>query len=224
MEATTMGGGLWERPLNDDMSQIERQVRNWNKWIWLCGDVYLESHIHSLDMAAWVLGDIGMKEGWGMGGRQQPRPEGWGNIFDHHAVSMQFANGVALTTYSRNQPGTMGHYDVHVIGTKGEAWTRSKRIISKDGDWRHRGRIENMYQVEHNHLFAAIRNDEPVNNGQYMTNSNMIGLLGRTASYTGQKISWGQLQKSTQRLGPAKYAWGDHTPLPLPIPGQTQFN
>jgi predicted dehydrogenase len=224
IEATTMSGNLWNRPITDEMSDVEKQLRNWNKWTWLCGDVYVESHIHSLDMAAWVMGDIPLADAWGMGGLQQPRSAAEGNIFDHHSVNARFTNNVVLTTYSRNQLGAMGHYDVHVIGSKGEAWTRSKRIVTKGGeDWRFRGRPKNMYQVEHDTLFAAIRADKPVDNSHYMINSNLMAILGRTASYTGQKITWEQLLKSEYKLGPKTDAFGPFQPPPVAVPGRTKF-
>lgn len=224
IEATTMSGGLWDRPVTDDMSDVEKQLRNWNKWTWLCGDIYVESHIHSIDMAAWVLGDVPAIDAWGMGGQQLPQSDDWGNIFDHHAVSARFQGNIPMTTWSRNQPGTFGHYDVHVIGSKGEAWTRSKHIIAADGtQWRFRGRIKSMYQAEHDALFAAIRADEPVDNSQYMINSNLIAILGRNACYTGKKVTWEQLLKSSTRLGPEKHVFGAFSPPPVAIPGRSQL-
>ncbi|MFT5126917.1 MAG: myo-inositol 2-dehydrogenase/D-chiro-inositol 1-dehydrogenase [Rhodothermales bacterium] len=223
IEATTMGGGLWNRPMTDGMSEMERQIRNWNKWQWLCGDIYLESHIHSLDMAAWALGDIFPVSAWGMGGRQVLNDPDIGNIFDHHHARFEFENGIVMTSYSRNQLRTMSHYDVHLIGTEGEAWTRTKRIIGKDGTWMHRGRVPNMYQEEHDRLFESIRNETPTDNSHYMCNSNKIGLLGRAAIYTGQPVTAKKLEASTQVLGPDVYEWGDHKPQPVPMPGITQL-
>ena len=223
IEATTMGGGMWQRPVNDNMSQMEQQIRNWNKWQWLCGDIYLESHIHSLDMAAWVLGDIFPKNAWGMGGRQITRPDNWGNIFDHHHARFDWGNGVMMTSSSRNQKGSISHYDVHVIGTEGEAWTRTKRISGKNGKWRYRGKPKNMYQEEHDRLFESIRKETPIDNSHYMCNSNKIALMGRAASYTGQLITDKKLDMSMQSLAPNSYEFGDHKAHPIPIPGVTKL-
>ena len=66
-----------------------------------------------------------------------------------------------------------------------------------------------MYRVEHEELFASIREGKPINNGHYMCNSTMIGILGRQAAYTGATVTWDECLKNDERLGPTEYAWGD---------------
>ena len=65
-----------------------------------------------------------------------------------------------------------------------------------------------MYQVEHNELFAAIRAGKRIDNSQYMAKSTMVAIMGRMATYTGQKITWDQAMNSKEDLSPAKYEWG----------------
>jgi hypothetical protein len=51
----------------------------------------------------------------------------------------------------------------------------------------------------------------------------MAAILGRMATYTGQKITWEQALASKEDLSPARYEWG---PLPVPkvaVPGVTRF-
>ena len=47
----------------------------------------------------------------------------------------------------------------------------------------------NMYQVEHDEMFAAIRAGKPINNGEAAAHSTLLALMGRTAAYTGQTIT-----------------------------------
>ena len=50
-----------------------------------------------------------------------------------------------------------------------------------------------------------------------------VAILGRMATYTGQKITWDRALSSREDLTLAHYAWG---PLPTPkvaVPGVTQF-
>ena len=117
----------------------------------------------------------------------------------------------------------MAHYDVHVVGTEGEAWTRTKRISGKNGKWRYRGKSPNMYQEEHDRLFDSIRKGISIDNSQYMCNSNKIALMGRAATYTGDLITEKRLDKSIQTLAPKAYVWGDHIPQPTPMPGVTKL-
>jgi hypothetical protein len=80
-----------------------------------------------------------------------------------------------------------------------------------------------MYQVEHDELFASIRKGEPINNGHYMCNSTMVAIMGRMAAYTGQTLTWEQLEKSSERLGPSDYAWTDVPTQAVAIPGKTSL-
>ena len=77
-----------------------------------------------------------------------------------------------------------------------------------------------MYDVEHQHLFKSIRDGKPINDGQYMSYSTMMAIMGREASYTGQKIKWSALMESEQTLGPKKLEFGDYTPDKVAMPGE----
>jgi hypothetical protein len=88
-----------------------------------------------------------------------------------------------------------------------------------------------MYDVEHQHLFAAIRSGNTINNGTYMARSTMLAILGRMVNYTGQSLTWEQAMNSQQVLAPKNYAFDAAPPTspdkdgnyPIPIPGQTKF-
>ena len=90
--------------------------------------------------------------------------------------------------------------------------------------WRFQGDAGNMYQVEHNELFASIRSGRPINNGDYMVKSTMMGIMGRMATYTGQEITWQRLCSSTEDLSPPRYEWGSLAVAPVARPGITQFS
>lgn len=80
-----------------------------------------------------------------------------------------------------------------------------------------------MYQVEHDELFASIREGRPINNGDYMAHSTLLAIMGRMATYTGEQITWDQALQSQEDLTPEAYEWG---PAPEPIiavPGRTKF-
>ena len=84
-----------------------------------------------------------------------------------------------------------------------------------------------MYDVEHVELFKSIRDGNPINNGQYMCYSTLLAIMGRMATYTGQRITWEDAMNSKLDLTPESYAWG---PVKLPpealavaMPGKTPF-
>jgi hypothetical protein len=74
-----------------------------------------------------------------------------------------------------------------------------------------------MYDLEHVALFDAIRKNEPVNCGNYMTTSSAMAILARETCYTGKQISWDSLVKSDATFALPKYDWDVQPPV-LPGP------
>ena len=64
------------------------------------GDHNVEQHVHSLDKAMWVMGDEPPVQAIGLGGRQVRTGDKWGDIYDHHAVVYEYANGTPLFAYT----------------------------------------------------------------------------------------------------------------------------
>ena len=90
--------------------------------------------------------------------------------------------------------------------------------------WRYEGEPNNMYQTEHDELFASIRSGTPINDGTRMAKTTLMAILGRMAAYTGQKITWEQALDSQQNLVPEKLEWNTKIDQPpLAIPGITKF-
>jgi hypothetical protein len=80
-----------------------------------------------------------------------------------------------------------------------------------------------MYQTEHNELFASIRDGKPINDGDWMAQSTLMGIMGRMAAYTGQEVTWEQAMKSDERLVPDKLDWKMKLDIaPMPMPGVTR--
>lgn len=215
-------GSLWMKPRQPEWSDMEWQLRNWLYFTWLSGDFNVEQHVHSLDKAAWAMGDEPPVRCVGLGGRQVRTEPEYGHIFDHHAVQYEYANGVRLFAYCRQQDGCTTDVDDYILGTKGRA-TVLKNRIEGPNEWRYRGQKNNMYQTEHDELFAAIRSGQPINNGVYMARSTMLAIMGRMATYTGREITWDQAINSTEDLTPSAYEWGSLAVAPVAMPGRTPF-
>ncbi|MFK5923436.1 MAG: Gfo/Idh/MocA family oxidoreductase [Verrucomicrobiota bacterium] len=215
-----------ERGANE--SDIEWQIRNWYNYSWLGGGGLVEQAIHSVDKIGWVMGDQSPISCRSVGGLQVPQ-EG-GNIFDHIHASYEYPNNVWCHLGQRKLPGCFGENADYVVGTKG------KLIIGKGKDpyiEDHSGKViwkwrtprknageQNMYQVEHNELFASIRSGNFINDGDRMINSTMLGIMARIAAHSGQKVTWEQALNSGEDLGPDEPAWSDSfKPNSVPMPG-----
>ena len=214
---------LWHRGDQPDWSRMEYEVRNWLYFHWLSGDIIIEQAVHSLDKTAWLQGDIHPLQAFGMGGRQQRTDPKYGNVYDHHTVFYEYPNGVRVFFTCRQQDGCYDIVDELVLGTKGQARILAN-VIEGEHPWHYEGPDANMYDLEHEALFRSIRQGQPINNGHYMANSTMIGIMGRMCSYTGQALTWDQCINSQERLGPTEYAWTDDVPTSeIAIPGKTRF-
>lgn len=222
IQTNYLTGTLWHHGDKPEWSRMEYQLRNWLYYTWLSGDHNVEQHVHSLDKTAWLLGDSHPLSAVGLGGRQQRVDPKWGHIFDHHAVAYEYANGVRVFSYCRQQDGCSNNVDEYVMGTKGQAQIL-KHQIKGEVNWRYSGPKPNMYDVEHQELFASIRSGKPIHNGDYMANSTMIAIMGRMSTYTGKTVSWEQCTSSQERLGPTTYDWTDLPEPPVAVPGITQL-
>jgi len=220
-------GGLWHRGRKPEWSEMEYQMRNWLYFTWLSGDHIVEQHIHSLDKALWLNGDKPPVRAFGLGGRQVRSAEKWGHIYDHFAICYEWESGVKTFAYTRQMGQCHNDVDDFVLGTKGKAAVlgtrRRPRISNADGDWHYQGERPSMYDVEHRELFAALRSGNTINNGEYMSNSTLLAIMGREACYTGQMITWDDLLNSELDLSPAKYEWGDVIQPSVAIPGSTKL-
>jgi predicted dehydrogenase len=225
-------GGLWHRDREPGWSDMEYQVRNWLYFTWLSGDHNVEQHVHSLDKAAWAMKNEYPVKAVGLGGRQVRTGPEYGHIFDHHAVVYEYASGARLFSFCRQQPKTDGDVSDHYWGTKGTCDVIASfppRVDIKGAQpWVYRGKgdslDQDMYQVEHNELFASIRDGKPINDGDWMAKSTLMAIMGRMATYTGKVIGWEQALRSKEDLSPKEYDMKASLPEPkVALPGVTKF-
>jgi predicted dehydrogenase len=225
MHTNYNAGELWSFPRKPGWSDMEWQLRNWLYFTWLSGDHIVEQHIHSLDKMIWAMKDLPPVRANGTGGRQVRTAEQFGHIFDHHAVVFEWDSGVKLFSYCRQQDGTQKDVNDYIYGTRGVCSVMGHQITGKQ-PWqlpRKVSRGSDMYQNEHDELFASIRAGKPINNGDYMCQSTLMAIMGRMATYTGQTITWDMLLNSKEDLTPSSYAFGPLPVAPVAMPGKTKF-
>jgi predicted dehydrogenase len=226
--------GVWVNPRKDGQTEMEYQMRNWYYFNWLCGDHITEQHIHNIDVINWFKGGYPVKA-QGMGGRQVRKGKDNGEIFDHHYVEFQYADGSILNSQCRHIPKTMAKVDELLVGTNGKIFCGAANIVDKKGKvlYQFDKKTENdAYQSEHDELFAAIAKGEykfaDADNG---ARSTMTSILGRLATYTGRIVEWDAAINSGLDLQPKTYAWDAAPPIlpgadgfyPVAVPGVTKF-
>jgi hypothetical protein len=139
----------------------------------------------------------------------------------------EYAGGVKAFCTCRQMDGCANDVNDHIFGTRGTLHTISNEIsVGGKTTWKYRpakGDNNDMYQAEHNELFASIRNGSPINNGDYMTKSTLMAIMGRMSAYTGKTVTWEQALNSKESLGPMAYEWGALPTPPVAVPGVTAF-
>lgn len=220
-------GTLGLRPRKPEWSDMEYQLRNWYYYTWASGDHIVEQAIHSINKIAWAMGDEMPVAATAVGGRQVRTGPEYGHCYDHFAVVYEYKDGARAFHDCRQTEGCFSDNTDWFAGTKGTCFVNSwgpTEIIKGENPWHWEGDPgPDKYRHEHEVLFRAIRNREPVNDGVWMANSTMMAILGRMAAYTGQRITWEQAMQSKEDLSPAKYEWGPLPTPPVAMPGRTKF-
>ena len=226
MQANDFRGPIWVKPRQPGWTDMEYHMRNWYYFTWLSGDFNVEQHVHMLDLCSWAMNNEYPLSAIGTGGRQVRTGPEYGNIYDHHSVIYEYKNGAKLFATCRQQPGCAGDISATVYGSKGSAYFSSRGSYIQVGNDREKmeGESSTIYQIEHDELFASIRKDDVMNNGEYMSKSTLLAILGRMATYTGQKVTWQAAMDSSEDLSPSGYTW-DAQPPPseIAIPGITKL-
>lgn len=231
-------GGVWvrdraqyEQKAGRKLTEMEYQMRNWYYFNWLCGDHIVEQHIHNIDVANWVKQGHPVRA-QGQGGRLVRTGKDHGEIYDHHFVEFEYADGSRVLSQCRHMPDCLNRVTEGFHGTMGIA-PKPGELYSASGEtiYKHHDKDDpNPYQVEHDELFAAITAGEykfaDTENGAVAT---MSAIMGRMATYSGQEITWEDAMVSEMNLMPETFAWDADPPImpgkdgnyPVPIPGHT---
>jgi predicted dehydrogenase len=227
LQANDYRGTIWVHPRLPDWTDMHWQMRNWYYFTWLSGDFNVEQHVHFLDACTWAMGEEYPVRAIGTGGRQVRTGPEYGHIYDHFSVVYEYANGAKLFSNCRQQGNCANDMSGHVVGTKGRAQLSEKDrqmwIKSASGEWVFEGPANQMYQTEHDELFASIRSGKPINNGEYMARSTLLAIMGRMAAYTGKVITWDMALNSREDLTPPRYEWGTIATPEVAMPGRTKF-
>lgn len=229
-------GPLWHRGRQPDWTEMEFQLRNWYYFTWLSGDHLVEQHVHFLDFVGWLLRETPPLHAWGYGGRSQRVDPRFGDIFDHHSVVYEYANGPHVYALTRQQSACFNGVYATVFGTKGQLRrggpAKQTGIYSHAGElrWRPPAETEMPELNRYREMFAGIQAGQPINDSLSMARSTMLAILGRMATHSGQRITWEEAFASNRVLAPERYDWNADPPVlpgpdgayPHPVPGVTQ--
>jgi len=201
--------GIWNRPRQPGMTEMQYQVHNWYHFVWLSGDHLVEQHVHGIDACNWIARARPV-QATGMGGRQVRAEPGIGEIFDHHCVQYRYADGSHSFSECRQQPGCWSNYSHHAHGTKGSVSFEGGDAVTIQLKGSAPKRLKpgrDGHQTEWDDLLAAIVGSRPYNEADWAADSTMTAILGRMATYSGKMVTWDDATKSDLTFAPARLAW-----------------
>jgi predicted dehydrogenase len=209
-------------PRRDGWSDMEWQLRNWWHFRWLSGDHIVEQACHAIDKINWAMDGEFPLRATALGGRQMRSGPESGNVYDHFTVVYEYEGGRRCVHTCRQMAGCANDNADYITGTKGtchvDGWVPIHEIRGEN-PWRYDGERPDMYQVEHDELFAAIRAGVPLNDGPSAAASTLMAIMGRMSAYSGQPVTWQEALDSAEDWTPAAYTMGELPVDPVALPG-----
>jgi predicted dehydrogenase len=236
-----MHGAVGYRPKQPGQSELAYQLANYNSFHWLGASFFVDWLIHNIDICCWAKNALPVSA-QGQAGRQTRTVND--QIFDHYMVEYTFPDGTKLLAQGRHIDQCYAVFSDFAQGTKGSAILMADLSAANprfynnhiqtpaNQTWRYDGPTPNPYQVEHDLLFDAIRNNKSYNETERSAKACLVALMGRMAAHSGQLITWDQAMASDLELAPnlEKLTWDSDAPVmpdaqgryPMPVPGKTR--
>jgi len=181
----------------------EGRLRRWCLDQVLSGDIITEQNIHALDVACWIL-DADPISAVGTGGRKLRT--GDGVIYDHFNLVYTFPKDVPISFTSRQFGHGQGDIGCWAFGSRGTIDTHYFGSVKILGDTPYAGgKMANLFTQGAVNNIATFH--KSITGGAYhnptvapSVRSNLTTILGRTAAYTGRKVTWAEMMKANEKL------------------------
>jgi len=196
-------------PRKPGQTELEYQISNWHYFNWLWGGQLAGQAIHQIDVVNWIKKDYPIKAS-GMGGRAMLKGPDHGEIFDHHYVEYEYADGTKLHVQCRQMDNCANRLGFNIQGSKGKADERFQMVdLEGNSLWRYRDRDDpSSSQIEQDEFIGAILGNKPyVNNTKYGAESSMTTIMGRMAVESGKIIDLEKAKASNLSIVPSELSW-----------------
>lgn len=227
-------------PKPDGISELLYQISRFHGFLWLSGGAVSDFLIHNIDESCWMKNDWPV-QAIASGGRHY-RGDSVDQNFDTYSIEYTFKDGAKMFVGGRTIPGCHQEFASYAHGTKGlgvissASHTPAKCRIYKGQNedpanltWAFPQPEPNPYQLEWDHLIAAIRENKPYNEVERGCLASAVTSMGRMAAHTGQVVTLDQMLNCEHEFAPGidQLTLESEAPLkarpdgkyPIPMPG-----
>ncbi|MEQ1862871.1 MAG: Gfo/Idh/MocA family oxidoreductase [Chthoniobacteraceae bacterium] len=226
-------------PKPKEKTELEWQLRNFTKFLWVSGGLWAEMDIHQIDEICWVM-DANPVDAHGVCGRVADSTDCSQNL-DSFSAEWTFPSGAKGYDVVRYVPKCFSEFATYIHGTKcaaqfsgnihaGTVRTyKDQRIGREYVKWEAPDEGMTAWQAQWNDFLDAIRNNKPFNQAKSAALSNLADIMGRAAMHMGRVITWDEAMASNFRFAPNidKLTHESEAPLksdaagryPVPVPG-----
>lgn len=202
------------------VSPDELRMRHWYYDRVLSGDIIIDQGIHIIDVCNWAL-DAHPIKATGTGGGEGKTHDG--TCWSHFQVNYEYPNSIHVCFQSTQfDPGygdvankffgTKGTAEAHYVGgvfIKGDnEWdsgvARAGQEVSA-ADWARgsfRSSLDDADPMKEKAFIESIRSGNYANEAQQGATSTLSAILGRTAAYNGEDVTWDEMLASDERWDP----------------------
>jgi predicted dehydrogenase len=219
-----------------ELSELQYQFSNWYHFCWLSGDDVTQSLVHNVDRMGWAMKGELPEWAFATAGRSGSFGEVYGDMFDHASVVYEYKSGTRLYALCRTTNNCYNNSSDIIMGSKATCFLDQNRFVKRNGEelYRYQGPGNNAYQTEQDELIKAVKTGKPINCGDFMANSTMVGILGQIAAYQGNAVRYDEAYNADFHFGgiePDVVSMTTEPPTlpdetgnyPIPIVGQARF-
>ncbi len=209
-ESTYHAGVPWVRQIEaakEAATNPEARLTAWGLDQILSGDIITEQNIHTIDVMSWIM-DAPPVCAFGTGGR---KVRDYGDCWDTFSITFKYADNVGIAFSSRqfqghgSKPEGIRNRMFGVDGVLETAYGDDTLIRGKN--FYRGGKSPAIYKD------GAVTNiatfHKSIQDGDYTNStvapsvrSNLCTVLGRTAAYKGEVVSWDEMIKCNEKLDP----------------------
>ncbi len=198
----------------------EIRIRNFYFYRDLMGGCILDQGVHPIDVCNWIMQSHPIKAA-GIGGRKGRDDPG--DIWSYFAINFEYPNNIPLAFQETQFKPGYGDVVEKFFGTKGTSESHYSGGVfikgenewdsgvlragekTSDEDWvagKFKSALEDADPNKEKAFIESIKSGNYINEAKQGAESTLSAILGRTAAYKGEEVTWDEMLASNEKWDP----------------------